>query len=189
MKNDKKWLRESVNELKTTFNGMKMGEYETGRLDGYSHVSMLIDHLDEPEKPIIPKFVADWIDVLNLHGNNPLREYRDLENDFDEGWTNEEDAEVYHWINKNPYAFIDSLRYGYEVEKEILWEIPMPDLKTSDGHIQYLTYDPKARTYFGSRQNGRLKQTFNAKDLASVPGQYRRYAELCDFKKIEEATE
>lgn len=141
------------------------------------------------EKPVIPQFVADWIDVHNLHGNNPLREYRDLESDFNEGWTDEKDAEVYHWAYKNPYAFIDALRYGYEVEKEILWEIPMPDLKTSDGHNQYLTYDPKARTYFASRQNGRLKQTFDAKDLASVPGQYRRYAELCDFKKIEEVTE
>lgn len=70
MKNDKKWLRESVNELKTTFNGMKMGEYETGRLDGYSHVSMLIDYLDEPKKPVIPQFVADCIEYYKRAGNS-----------------------------------------------------------------------------------------------------------------------
>ncbi len=82
--------------------------------------------IDEPgnilvvkkDRPVIPKFVAEWIDVHNLCGNNPLREYRDLEIDFNEGWTDEKDAEVYHWINKNPYAFIDSLRYGHEVEEE-----------------------------------------------------------------------
>lgn len=69
--------------------------------------------------PVIPRFVADWIDAHDLHENNPLREYRDLEIDFNEGWTNEKDAAVYHWVNENPYAFIDALRYGYEIEKEL----------------------------------------------------------------------
>ena len=52
-----------------------------------------------------------------------------------------------------------------------------------------LRYDPKAKTYFASRRNGRLKQTFNAKDLASVPTPHRHYAVLCDFNKIEEVKE
>lgn len=71
------------------------------------------------KEQIIPRFVADWIDAHDLHGNNPLREYRDLEIDFNEGWTDEKDAAVYHWINKNPYTFIDALRYGYKAEKEL----------------------------------------------------------------------
>jgi hypothetical protein len=86
-------------------------------------VLTLINQLEELEKVVIPHFVADWIDAHNLYGNNPLREYRDLENDFNEGWTNEKDAAVYHWVNKNPYAFIDALRYGYEVEKEKLYRV------------------------------------------------------------------
>ena len=69
------------------------------------------------EKPVLPQFVVDWIDAHNLYGNNPLREYRDLENDFNEGWTDEKDAAVYHWVNENPYAFIDALRYGCEVDE------------------------------------------------------------------------
>lgn len=78
------------------------------------------------DKPVIPQFVADWIDTHNLYGNNPLKEYRDLEIDFNEGWTNEEDAAVYHWANKNPYAFIDALRYGYDAEKEKLYTVDLP---------------------------------------------------------------
>lgn len=180
MKKDTKWLK---NEMRIRGRFPAENEYV---VEQYRQIMELINQLDEPELPVIPQFVVDYIEAHDLHGNNPLMEYRDLENDFNEGWTDEEDAAVYHWINKNPYAFVDALRYGYEVEKEILWEIPMPDLKTSDGHIQYLTYDTKMKTYFAGRKNGRLKQTFNAKDLASVPEQYRYYAELCDFKKIEE---
>src|SRR5699024_191168 len=103
MKKDKEWLKESINELKTIFNGRKRSGYVAGMLDGYNHESMLIDHIDEREKPVIPKFVADWIDTHNLHGNNPLREYVDRESDFNEGWTDEKDAAVYHWVNKSPY--------------------------------------------------------------------------------------
>lgn len=191
MKKDIKWLKEEVMNLYP--NHSEMYEYPdyltVEKVDLINNFIDLIDQLDETEKPVLPQFVEDWIDTHNLYGNNPLREYRDLENDFNEGWTNEKDAAVYHWVNKNPYAFIDALRYGYEVEKEILWEIPMPDLKTTGGHIQYLTYDPKAKTYFASRRNAQLKQTFNAKDLASVPTPHRHYAVLCDFKKIEEVRE
>ncbi len=212
MKKDKEWLKKELDKSTTGFNGRELGRYEMGRLDGYTHASMLIDQLDEPEilslewidenkvariddvrkmttsvvlpveklknllvpkqdkqeveenfytfdnakkwlqengfvvfekdkldeevqrmidetykamneKPVIPQFVADWIDVHNLYGNNPLREYRDLENDFIEGWTDEKDAAVYHWINKNPCSFIYSLRCGYEVEKEKLYRV------------------------------------------------------------------
>ena len=98
--------------------------------------------LPQPKKSVIPQFVADWINAHNLHGNNPLIEYRDLENDFNEGWTNEKDAEVYHWVNKNPYAFIDSLRYGYEVEKEKLYYVVNKEnyfmLRKYDGSVDVM---------------------------------------------------
>ena len=105
-------------------------------------VLALIDQLDEPKKPVIPQFVADWIDAHSLHGNNPLREYRDLENDFNEGWLNEKDASIYHWTNKNPYAFIDALRYGYEVEKEKRYHVVNKEnyfmLRKYDGLVDIL---------------------------------------------------
>ena len=176
MKKDIDWLKEELDKSTTGFNGRELSRYEMGRLDGYTHASMLLDELDEPEKlseewinehsksytmensveisdlknlllpqpkkPVIPQFVADWIDAHNLHGNNPLREYRDLENDFNEGWTDEKDAEVYHWVNKNPYAFIDALRYGYEAEKEKRYHVVNKEnyfmLRKYDGLVDIL---------------------------------------------------
>lgn len=111
MKKDKEWLKKEIEEY-LEYEGVRDARIALESVLGY------IDQLEEPEKVVIPQFVADWIDAYNLYGNNPLREYRDLEIDFNEGWTDEKDATVYHWVNKNPYAFIDALRYGYEVEKE-----------------------------------------------------------------------
>ncbi|WP_373768371.1 DUF1642 domain-containing protein [Jeotgalibaca porci] len=106
--NAKKWLQ-----------GNGFVVFEKDKL--YSEVQQMISETYKAKKdqPAIPAFMADWIDTHNLYGSNPLREYRDLEIDFNEGWTTDEkDAGVYHWVNENPYAFIDALRYGYEVEKE-----------------------------------------------------------------------
>ena len=176
--NAKKWLQD---------NGFVV--FEKDKLD--EEVQRMIDktYKEMNEKPVIPQFVADYIEKWKYE-TLIMNEWFTFDHD------DQDEDKVSKWLYNNDYEtnkrrelmLIDAIRYGYEVEKEILWEIPLPDLKTTSGHIQYLTYDPKARTYFASRQNGRLKQTFNAKDLASVPGQYRRYAELCDFKKIEEAT-
>ncbi len=143
MKKDKEWLKKELKKcLATSLN--RDNHYSHGNRDAYSIALSYVDELDEldePEqtdtnvgllKPIIPKFVADWIDTHNLYGNNPLREYRDLENDFNEGWTDEEDAAVYHWVNKNPYAFIDALRYGCEVEKEKLYRV-----RAGNRHVRF----------------------------------------------------
>jgi hypothetical protein len=140
---DKAWLKEKLLEELMQFddNPNMRTVYETGIEDGIMTAINLIEKLDEPEqtdtnvgllKPVIPKFVADWIDTHSLYGNNPLREYRDLEIDFNEGWTDEKDAEVYHWVNKNPYAFIDALRYGCEVEEEKNYRF-----KTGDKYIRF----------------------------------------------------
>lgn len=187
MRKDKAWLKEEIKKLITEESQFMLH----AEMVDLGLVLLSIDELDEPEKPIIPQFVADWIEKWKDQG---LAMYEWFSFDFD----NKEDVEVNNWLyydndceenKRREYLFIDAIRYGYEVEKEILWEIPMPNLKTTSGHIQYLTYNPKARTYFASRKNEKSKQTFNAKDLASVPEQYRHYAELCDFKKIQEVTE
>ncbi|WP_373757675.1 DUF1642 domain-containing protein [Jeotgalibaca porci] len=135
MKKDKEWLKKEIEEY-LAYEGVRYARIALESVLGY------IDQLDEPEKVVIPKFVAEWIDAHNLHGNNPLREYRDLEIDFNEGWTDEKDAAVYHWVNKNPYAFIDALRYGYEVEKEQKYHVVNKEnyfmLRKYDGLVDVL---------------------------------------------------
>lgn len=126
--------------------------------------------LPQPKKPVIPKFVADWIDAHNLHGNNPLREYRDLENDFNEGWTDEEDAAVYHWVNKNPYTFIDALRYGYEVEKEKMYYIYD---KSTKGYLGYNADKTRLSWYTSQFPN----DVFTEQEIKEIDERYWAFAE------------
>ena len=113
---DKEWLKEEITSMFTSAYVLGKNEYYESE-QTIERLSELIDQLDEPEKPVIPQFVAVWIDGFYLQGSNPLKVYNELDDAFANGWTTQEDAEVYHWIRKNPDDFIDSLRYGYEVEE------------------------------------------------------------------------
>lgn len=81
---------------------------------------LVIKQLEEPQKPVVPKFVADYIE-----------EYRGEEATLYEMMDNSED-EVYTWLFGNPrietenerqLLFAQACAVGYEVEKEPLWAI------------------------------------------------------------------
>ena len=61
MKKDKEWLK---NEVKSLFDEA----YDSGKMEYYEseesihRINSLVDQLDEPERPAIPQFVADWIE-------------------------------------------------------------------------------------------------------------------------------
>ena len=53
--------------------------------------------------------------------------------------------------------------------------IPLPWLATSDGYQQYLSYD--GRTYFASRENRSLKQTWDEREIVGTPYYYQQFKE------------
>ncbi len=63
------------------------------------------------------------------------------------------------------------LRNAKKVEKRYI--VPLPNLKTSDGEQQYLT---QKGTFFASRWDKDLRQTWKEKDLVHIPNGYRQYA-------------
>lgn len=81
----------------------------------------IVKQLDEPEKPVVPQFVADWLEVckdnlaLSLANSmNPivLR-------------TNNQPEKTIHWFKstKNQEKFAKAWLFGYEVEKEKLYTV------------------------------------------------------------------
>lgn len=101
----------------------------------------LIEQLDEPQKPVVPQFVADWLE----EGKKHCKDVFDL---FDFDFTNEE---VGNWfVQEKPFdlvarAWLD----GYEVEKEPKYTVKFKATK------QYLSndelgihFDPSFRSNF-----------------------------------------
>lgn len=68
-----------------------------------------------------------------------------------------------------------------ERQEEKRYIIPLPHLTTSDGEQQYLSHQG---TFFASRRDKTLRQTWKEKDLIHIPEEYRGFA-----VEIEEAEE
>lgn len=86
-------------------------------------------------------------------------------------WTNE--------VHENKELHTRAILDGYTVKEELVYEIPLSCLKTTDGEVQYLSY--KDKTWFASRKNTWLKQRFTEKELKEkVPEFYRELAVKVD---------
>lgn len=113
---------------------------EDGEKDRYVKilkVRELINQLDEPQKPVVPKFVAEWIELCKekadliscLSGSYEygVNQYKRITEDED--WLFEADHQelvARAWL------------YGYEVEKEPLYRVIMPNPQSKNGNVLVL---------------------------------------------------
>lgn len=124
MKKDKNWLKEEVFELYPSHDVMYVSpDYEAvAKTETISKVLELIDQLDEPERPVIPKFVADWIEekrlnISDLHTENPERFFLFLGHRLH--YATLASTNIGVWVfGGNEEKLYQALKYGYEVEKE-----------------------------------------------------------------------
>ncbi len=98
-----------------------------GKYEAYEIAIELAKQLDEPQKPVVPRFVADWIELCKekadliscLSGSYEygVNQYKRITEDED--WLFEADHQelvARAWL------------YGYEVEKEPLYEVIIGNL-------------------------------------------------------------
>ncbi|MFR4587293.1 MAG: DUF1642 domain-containing protein [Streptococcus lutetiensis] len=97
----------------------------------------LITKLDEPEKPVVPQFVADFYELIKDDFEDGVY---DLFVEFYEDGS-ELNTELYWWfkldVNKPIETLVKMKLFGYEVEKEKLYtvELPSPNCPTDDHYI------------------------------------------------------
>lgn len=92
----------------------------------------------EIEKPVIPQFVADWIESLYDEGGS---EYTAI--GIMLGFTSKHDKPVHDWFVYNKDTFINAVMFGYEVEQEPLYYAKIKGWK----HIGTSSY------YFGLEED------------------------------------
>ena len=94
-----------------------------------------LEQIDEPQKVVVPKFVADWYE----------KHKDDLEYDIWEyilHWGKQQKSEFYEWMNhanNKPFQTLANMhQFGYEVEKEKRYRISMPKARNHKNHAQFL---------------------------------------------------
>ncbi|WP_270608655.1 DUF1642 domain-containing protein [Enterococcus thailandicus] len=117
-------------------------DYHVGKRAGYIGALRLTKRLDEPQKPVVPQFVADWFEEhkddlefsiwkLTIDSNvNPMLDRNKMRN-----W-------IQYALNE-PYKTLIAMLDGYEVEKEQLYVMPVPHVSypvhycVEDDHISF----------------------------------------------------
>ena len=112
-----------------------------------SEVLKDLRQLDEPQKVVVPQFVADWYE----------KHKDDLEYDIWEyilHWGKQQKSEFYEWMNhanNKPFQTLANMhQFGYEVEKEKRYTIRFKNIRKE---TRYLKYDRVVENwYFGVEQ-------------------------------------
>lgn len=141
----------------------------------------LAKQLDEPKKVVVPKFVADWLDkhkystnIIDLFSN--VEYATDSDGFIAEKW--EYRGEFYDWLSDNAdtlFTLCDAIRYGYEVEKEQLYEVVFME---ADGE-RYLLAE-LGESYFEiipeSENDGYRSQWFTEQEIKAIDKRYWPFA-------------
>lgn len=100
------------------FTAISLGEaFEAGFEQARVNALLASDLLDEPEKPLVPRFVADYIDSERNSGST-LSEA--LGNMYYK-------QRIADWFYINSETFAKAWLYGYEVEHEQQYVVAIPD--------------------------------------------------------------
>ena len=166
----------------------KSKEYQAGYIAMRDFAMGLLNQLDEPQKPVVPKFVAEWLEkmrkqLVSYHFESGARFMMFIGIDYHQRrgllTLNEK---VRRWLEKdgNEVKLSNAIDYGYEVEKEPLYYVTLPDTdkdsevvyaleKKRDGGIEISLVD---RRKLGVSDSTKLSE----QEIKSVDERYQLFA-------------
>lgn len=119
--------QEAIEKIKSKKNPYKsISDYGLGYNEALDMAICIINQIDEPEKPVVPQYVADF--------------YESIKDDFEDGvyelcvnfYNCDLSGKTKHWFDCNDTNSIQVLvnmhQFGYEVEKEKQYVVAIPDV-------------------------------------------------------------
>jgi len=142
----------NTRELIKKYNGKLNVRLDLRMIQIYKEFIHDLQQLDEPQKVVVPQFVADWIEYFKkysgtLYGSTAPYSYygRAITDDFEGDVT-----EVLRWIRDNSEVYARAWLFGYEVEKEPKYTVK---IKGINGYGQYLNKALLSKEYFFASNN------------------------------------
>lgn len=123
----------------------------------------LVELLDEPQKPVVPQFVADWYKNHKDGLEYGIWEY--LVN-----WNKHQNSEFYEWMNHADNKPLQTLanmhQFGYEVEKEPRYTVKIKTVLGQYLGRYYLNNEELTLQFIRTQVTGKGKlPTFTQKEL------------------------
>ncbi|WP_270743516.1 DUF1642 domain-containing protein [Streptococcus infantarius] len=120
--------QEAIDQLKESLSKMienieDENDFNKGYRYATQHCFDIINQLDESEKPVVPKFVADWLEVCKENLGFGLLNAMSHSTSA----MNKQPNWVKRWFNfkDNQEIFAKAWLFGYEIEKEKLYKVSL----------------------------------------------------------------
>ena len=117
---------------------------------GLSYTKHIINQIDEPQKPVVPKFVADFYESIKDDFEDKVYE---LCLQYNRG-NCELSSELYEWFswfkNEPIQTLVEMKLYGYEIEQEKLYTVEIPSPNRTTEPIIYLSRDERGKIFLTS---------------------------------------
>ena len=106
--------QEVIDKLKAAIPKNNVDDYQRGEVAGLNFALLLLAELDEPEKPVVPQFVADWYEDSKFYFEWNLY---NLCVDFHERKLQEDMHEWFNCLSNKPIETLVMMHeFGYEVD-------------------------------------------------------------------------
>lgn len=128
--------QEAIEKIENAIPDFLLNDFQRGKETGLTYALELVEELDEPEKPVLSKEEAEWLEHLKLIANFTHCLYVITR----QGWGHDFEFYVHEEKYKLSYRddndedseqtknrLVNALIYGYEVEKEKLYTVEIPN--------------------------------------------------------------
>ena len=127
--------QEVISKLKSAIPKNNIDDYQRGEAAGLNFALLLLAEFDKQEKPVVPQFVADWYESIKDDFENKVYElclqYKHRGDELPQG--------VAWWFGDSRNKPIETLvmmhKFGYEVEKEKLYTVEIPNPNSAGGKL------------------------------------------------------
>jgi hypothetical protein len=166
----------------------KHDDYYDGYFGGLKKAIGLAGKLDEPEKVVIPQFVADWIEKAKIYFGDEIDPLRIID------WVDDHVSSIgphYEWTYNidNQKLLLNAIANGYEVEKEKKYLVKIKGICQGN---QWLNCEVRGDIlYFelnNSTESEKYKTNFTKRWLKDHWSEYDDYnnAGLLEFEEVED---
>ena len=120
---------EKIEKGKSNFNAWE----DLVRNRAFEDALTIVKKIDDPEKPVVPQFVADWYEEYKSYFEYNLYS---LCADFHERKLQEDLHEWFNNLSNKPIETLVKMKlFGYEVEKEKLYTVEIPNPNSAGGKL------------------------------------------------------
>lgn len=171
--------QELIEKYKSALNKVHKVYGDYYRTEAYKEVLKNLKRLDEPQKPVVPQFVADWYEEYKDDFEGELFRCVDLiTRDFEDGDLSEFEEWFIDGKTKPFQTLVNMHQFGYEVEKEKRYTVKM---RTTN---QPLFYNSLEKRLFFSL--GKLATQFTFKQLEEAGFREVFNSPLFEVEEVEE---